>query len=78
MHKINLFGVGALFGVAALAGLGVWVASTTQARIDASLNEQIVCACNDFGRIGLMSTPSGNPVKVAVGHHKPESTLMAS
>jgi hypothetical protein len=25
-----------------------------------------------------MSTPSGNPVKVAVGHHKPESTLMAS
>ena len=51
MHKINLF------GVAALAGLGVWVASTTQARIDASIDEQIVCACNDLGRVGLMSTP---------------------
>jgi hypothetical protein len=71
MHKINLF------GVAALAGLGVWVASTTQARLDASLNEQIVCACNDLGRVGLISTPWGNRVKVAVGH-KPESTLMVS
>ena len=73
MHKINLFGV-----AAALAGLGVWVASTTQARIDASIDGQIVCACEDSGRVGLMSTPWGKRVKVAVEHHKLESTFMVS